>query len=122
MEHSDLFVSDFGIQNEDGSPCTTNPRLKRHPNIDINIEQKILSTSDPKIGRQRAPPYQDHPCIDTRKLLRIKLTTEQVCEIADSSNCDKIGLWKDEESGQWFFGTAVKIILDWPDMRLRWRT
>lgn len=115
-----MYEFDFAIFNDDGSPCTSDPRRLR--NLNITIEQKILSTSDPIVGREEAPYYKDKPCIRTRQLLRIKFTNAQVAHIDKNSKFKNIGFFRDRQTKQWFFGTAVKIILDWPDMRLRWRT
>ena len=115
-----MYVFDFAMLNDDGTPCTEDPTDLL--DLDITIRLRILSTSDPVIGRQEAPYYKDKPCIKTRHILKLRLSREQVLKIDETSECDKIGFFRDKKTKQWFFGTAVKIILDWPDMRLRWRT
>ena len=60
-EHWDLYEFEFAIMNDDVSPCTSNPRLLS--NLDITIEPKILSTTDPAVGREEAPYYKDKSCI-----------------------------------------------------------
>lgn len=110
---------DFAIQNDDGSPYASNP--EDHPNLQIVMEQIILSTSDPVVGRQEAPYYRGNESIHNRKTLRFTLSKQRLDEIARNAKCDKIGFWQDQKNFQWFFSVAVQVVLDWPDMRLRWR-
>lgn len=85
------------------------------------MTQQILSTSHPVHGATDLLPYRGINSIDERKVLNIEIGKEQCHTIERNKKYEKIGFWRDPQTGHWFFICDVRIVIDWPDMRVRWR-
>lgn len=109
----------FAFKNDDGTRRTSDPR--NDPDFSMTMEQQVLTTSDPIYGNTDHIPYEQVNSFDKRRVLNVEFSKERCDIIERNKRYRKIGFWRDSQTEQWFFVCDVRIIIDFPDMRIRWR-
>lgn len=118
-ERSEVYEWTFAIEDVNGSWLTSDPRNDH--GFSITMRQQILSTTHPVHGKTDRLAYRTLDCVNQHRSLTIELSREQCHTIEQRKKYQKIGFWRDRQTGCWFFICEVRIIVSWPDMRVRWR-
>lgn len=118
----------------------SDPRLDS-TNFPFTFTQTILSTTDRRIADEQDIEYKgissfEH--IEQRQQLQLSISKAECEEIHNNyfreaqkgdltedevknkMAANQVGFWQDAKTGCWFFGTEVKIIVDWPDLQMSW--